>query len=123
MNEVVSMWRIAAEKGNASARLMYDQGQGSEKDYGEAVRLNQKAADQGLALGKGVKQNFGEAARWFCKAATQGDEAGKEIRASTVRISSKAIANSHRRPVFDFKYLRQLQCRGGGGGVTLYTPE
>ena len=63
---------------------MYDKGKGVKQDFGEAVRLFCKAADQGhasaqcnlglmYAQGKGVKQNFDEAVRLFRKLADQGN--------------------------------------------------
>ena len=60
-----------------------------KQDFGEAVRLYRKAADQGFANaqynlgtmyanGQGVKHDFGEAVRWFHKAAEQGHEQAKK---------------------------------------------
>jgi TPR repeat protein len=88
MNEVIRMWRLAADQGHANAQAnlgtMYAKGQGVKQDHVEAVSLYQKSADQGHAdaqfnlgcmymNGHGVKQDHGEAARWFRKSADQGD--------------------------------------------------
>ena len=62
---------------------MYRDGQGVEKDFKEAVKWYQKAAEQGLATaqynlgamyrqGQGVEQDFKEAVKWWHKAAYQG---------------------------------------------------
>jgi TPR repeat protein len=87
MNEVIDMWRSAADEGHASSQfnlgIMYAQGHGVKQDFGEAARLYRKAADQGHAMaqfnlglmyaqGYGVKQDFGEAVRLYRKAADQG---------------------------------------------------
>ena len=87
MNEVIGLWRSAAEQGHANAQFnlgtMYAQGKGVKQDFGEAVRLFRKAADQGdadaqfnlgnmYAQGKGVKQDLGEAVRLYRRAADQG---------------------------------------------------
>jgi TPR repeat protein len=71
----------AAQFGLAS---MYFNGWGVLKDYSEAMKWFQKAADQGDAEaqvnlggmyfnGQGVKQDYAEAVKWFQKAAEQGD--------------------------------------------------
>ena len=84
MDEVLIMWRIAADQENAGAQsnlgFMYDYGRGVKQDYGEAERWYRKAAEQGHAgaqcnlgvlfiEGRGVKQDFVEAMRWVLKAA------------------------------------------------------
>jgi TPR repeat protein len=80
--------KALAEKGDAIAQfnlgVMYDEGQGVEQDFKEAVKWYQKAADQGFATaqsnlgvmyfkGQGVEQDFKEAVKWGRKAADQGD--------------------------------------------------
>jgi hypothetical protein len=87
MNEVIGMWRSAADQGHVITQFYlgcaYEEGHGVKQDSVEAARLYRKAADQGLAdaqcnlgikyaQGDGVKQDFGEAARWCRKAADQG---------------------------------------------------
>ena len=93
MNEIIRMWRVAADQGHAGAQgflgIMYAKGDGVKQDYVEAVRWYRKSAEQGNAgaqcnlgvsfmNGDGVKQNFEEALLWFRKAAAQGDADGKE---------------------------------------------
>ncbi|MDR0485801.1 MAG: sel1 repeat family protein [Elusimicrobiota bacterium] len=85
-------YKQSAEKGYAEAQfrlaLMYTDGKGVKRDYGESVKWFRKAAEQGDAdaqhslgiayyAGRGVKQNYGEAMNWFRKAAEQGDENAK----------------------------------------------
>jgi TPR repeat protein len=80
-------FRRLAENGDARARLrlaiLYDKGEGGERDVGEAARWYGLAADGGLAVarfnlgslyehGDGVKQNLDEAVRLYRKAAEQG---------------------------------------------------
>ena len=89
----LSIWRPLAEQGNAAAQfnlgLMYEKGDGVEKDEQEAARWYYKAALQGhvgaqLNLGtlydegKGVAEDNRKAAQWYNQAATKG-----EIAAST----------------------------------------
>ena len=79
--------KALAEKGDAEAQcnlgLMYDEGQGVEKDFKEAVKWYQKAADQGDAKaqfklaemygqGQGGGRDVKEALKWLRKAAEQG---------------------------------------------------
>ena len=79
--------KAKAEAGDARAQynlgLMYDNGEGVEQDFKEAIKWYQKAADQGYAEwqcnlgvmyyeGKGVEQDFKEAIKWNQKAADQG---------------------------------------------------
>jgi len=62
---------------------MYENGQGVEQDFKEAVKWYQKAADQGFAngqhnlgvmygMGKGVEQNYVTAYAWASTAAAYG---------------------------------------------------
>ena len=62
---------------------MYKNGQGVSQDYGRAVELFRKAANQGNAIaqdnlgvmyqnGLGVLQDDGHAVQWFRRAANQG---------------------------------------------------
>ncbi len=77
-----------AEQGDASAQfrvgLMYYNGQGTPRDYKEAMMWFGKAAQQGHALaqynvgymydkGEGTPQNYGEAARFYRQAAERGN--------------------------------------------------
>jgi TPR repeat protein len=77
----------AAEQGDAAAQcnlgLMYDRGEGVQRDDAEAVKWYRKAAEQGYAkaqcnlgwmygCGLGVRQDYAEAVKWVRKAAEQG---------------------------------------------------
>ena len=79
--------KALAEKGDAIAQfnlgVMYDEGQGVEQSFKDAVKWYRKAADQGDAdaqsnlglmyyKGQGVEQDFKEAFKWWKKAADQG---------------------------------------------------
>ncbi len=79
--------RPLAEQGNSQAQvtlgIMYDYGQGIEKNPAEAMKWYIKAAEQGIPVvqhdvgvkyfqGTGVKQNYLEAARWWEQSANAG---------------------------------------------------
>jgi len=79
--------RDAAEQGDAKAQYTlgntYQDGDGVEKDFVEAMKWFRKAAEQGFAgaqnnlgnayqLGTGVPKDSVEAVKWFRKAAEQG---------------------------------------------------
>jgi len=68
---------------------MYDNGQGVEQDFKEAVKWYQKAADQGAATaqnnlgvmyanGRGVELNYVTAYAWWNIAATNGNQKVKK---------------------------------------------
>jgi TPR repeat protein len=76
-----------AEQGNSQAQvtlgIMYDYGQGVEKDPAEAMKWYVKAAEQGIPVvqhdvgvkyfqGSGVKQDYLEAAKWWEMSANAG---------------------------------------------------
>jgi len=84
--------REAAELGNPDAQtnlgLMYTNGQGIERDFGEALKWFHKAAEQGNAEAQnslgvafsnalGTAQDPTEAVRWLRKAAEQGHAAAQ----------------------------------------------
>lgn len=86
--EAVTMYRKAAERGNADAQVFlgaaYYNGQGVPQNPAEAVKWFRKAAKQGdeggeLGLGisyyhgQGVPLDYSEAAKWFRAAAEQGN--------------------------------------------------
>ena len=61
-----------------------------KKDYGEALKWYQKAADQGnsdaqfilgfmYSKGDGVKKDYGEALKWCQKAADQGHDGAQAV--------------------------------------------
>jgi TPR repeat protein len=61
---------------------MYEEGQGTSRDYGQAVWWYRKAAEQGheaaqiflarmYEYGRGVPQDYGQAVEWYRKAAEQ----------------------------------------------------
>jgi TPR repeat protein len=90
MNEVIDMWRNAADQGYADAQrnlgIMYAQGQGAKQDFAEAERWLRKAADQGEALAQhnlslifADKKDFPEALRWARKALEQGHPQAKTV--------------------------------------------
>lgn len=85
--EALVQYRKAAELGNAHAMrnlaILYENGQGTARDYGEAMLWFRKAADlgNGLAMnnigvlyrfGRGVEQDFAAALEWYHKAADRG---------------------------------------------------
>jgi TPR repeat protein len=76
-----------ALEGNSQAQitlgLMYDYGQGVEKDPSESIKWYRMAAEQGVPLvqhdigvkyfqGQGVEQNYAEAAKWWEMSANAG---------------------------------------------------
>jgi TPR repeat protein len=80
-------FRTVAEQGNAAAQfnvgLMYAQGWGVSRDYGEAAKWWRQAAEQGCADaqynlgvtygdGRGVPQDDAQAVKWYRRAAEQG---------------------------------------------------
>ena len=82
----------AAKEGDPQAQcylgVCYQNGQGIEQNYQEAVRWFRRAADQndpvaqcylGVCywMGQGVPQEFGEAAKWLREAAEQNDPAAQ----------------------------------------------
>lgn len=83
----INQYRKAAEQGSALAQnnigVMYQNGLGVPKDFGQAVALYRKAAEKGLAPaqsalgfmyenGLGVPKDLNEAVTWYRKAADQG---------------------------------------------------
>ena len=85
--EAAKWYHKSAEQGHARAQnnlgLLYECGEGVEKDYGEAAKWYRKSAEQGLALaqyhlgemlreGNGVDEDEEEAVEWYRKAAVQG---------------------------------------------------
>ena len=87
-NKSVMKDQIAADQGNVDAQLAlglrYENGDGVEKSFTEAMKWYQKAADQGnpdaqrnlafcYANGTGVKTDDRQAVTWFRKAADQGN--------------------------------------------------
>ena len=87
-DSTVKSTKRLAEQGDARAQynlgVMYDKGDGVEKDYREALKWYTKAAQQGDARaqnnlgvmydnGDGVVQDYREALKWYTKAAQQGN--------------------------------------------------
>ena len=79
----------------------YDNGEGLEQDFKEAVKRYQKAADQGdaeaqinLGLmyenGEGVEQDDKEAVKWYQKAADQGDALAQHILDSQSNLNAQS---------------------------------
>ena len=82
-------WRPLAKQGNADAQynlgVMYDEGEGTNENNKEAVRLYNLSAAQGNAnaqnklgeayeAGSGVIQDYTEAEKWYRLSAAQGNE-------------------------------------------------
>src|ERR1035437_428720 len=80
--------KAKAESGDANAQnslgICYGKGRGVVKDFAEALKWYQKAADQNYAAaqynigylyehGLGAKKDYVEAVKWYSKAAEQGD--------------------------------------------------
>jgi uncharacterized protein len=86
-------WRPLAQQGDVTGQfwlgIMYEEGDGVEKNAAEAIRWFQKAAAQGyvyamIVIGRlyrygapGVEKNAAEAIRWFQKAAAQDSPTAK----------------------------------------------
>ena len=79
----------------------YDNGEGLEQHFKEAVKWYQKAADQGdaeaqmnLGLmyenGEGVEQDDKEAVKWYQKAADQGDALAQHILDSQSNLNAQS---------------------------------
>ncbi len=90
-----------AEQGDIDAQcnlgLCYENGDGVEQSYEQAVKWYTKAAEQGHAgaqcmlgecyeTGDGVKQSYEEAVKWYTKVAEQGGEAAKLAQNALKRI-------------------------------------
>jgi TPR repeat protein len=84
--------KARAEKGEAAAQselaTLFTQGDGVKRDYKEAAKWYQLAADHGFAkaqvalgelyeAGQGVPRDDAEAAKWYRKAADQGHATGQ----------------------------------------------
>jgi TPR repeat protein len=105
--------RTKAEQGNAAAQsnlgVMYRQGNGVTRDYGEAVKWYRKAAEQGYATaqfnlggmydqGNGVTRDYVESYVWFSLAAAQGDDDAKRALNLTERVMTPdQIAEAQKR--------------------------
>ncbi len=87
-SEAVRLWRLAADKGDASAQInlamMYRDGRGVQQSDSETARLLRLAVDQGNAIaqnnlatmyrdGRGVQQSDSEAVRLWRLVADKGD--------------------------------------------------
>jgi len=109
MNEVIRMWRNAADQGHTDAQCnlgnMYHKGHGVKLDHVVAVRWYRKAAEQGYAgaqfnvgllykMGEGVTQNHTEAVRWYRKAAEQGD-ADAQFKLGTMYDNGEGVKQNH----------------------------
>ncbi len=85
--QALKILKPLAEEGNSQAQitlgLMYDYGQGVDKDPSESLKWYRLAAEQGVPLvqhdlgvkyfqGQGVEQNYAEAAKWWEMSANAG---------------------------------------------------
>jgi TPR repeat protein len=88
VEEAVSFWRRASDKGHADAQcklgLCYAEGEGVEQSWEQAVELYRRASEQGFAgaqnnlgwyyaSGKGVEQSWEQAVELFRRASDQGN--------------------------------------------------
>ena len=79
-SKAATWFRLSAKQGDSEAQyrlgMMYEQGDGVEKDLEKAVKLYRFAADQGHAMaqvnlgwmyinGHGVEEDLDEAAKWY----------------------------------------------------------
>jgi uncharacterized protein len=82
--ELIELARNGSADAQTALGRMYLAGDGTPKNYGEALNWLRRAAAQGsaqaqlglgymYARGEGVAQDYVEAVRWFLKAAAQGD--------------------------------------------------
>ena len=107
------LFKPLAEQGNAEAQanigLMYELGQGVNKDFVEAFKWYQSAATQGTAWaqtnlgfayanGRGTKKDDNEAAKWLRSAALQGSTRAQEVLGAMYN-QGRGIPNSHREAV------------------------
>ena len=106
------IFRQLADQGDANAQdtlgIMYSNGQGVPKDYGEGLKWYRKAADQGHAqaqyslgsiyyLGLGVTEDYVQAHMWFNLAAAQGDDmARKNSDIVAKRMTAEQIAQAQK---------------------------
>lgn len=103
-----NFYRVAAEAGNAMAQhnlsLMYEYGEGVDRDDAEALEWCIKAAEQGHAgsqnnlgvrfeTGQGVNANIVQAARWYSRASIRGDE---QARQNLLRVAPDMSADLER---------------------------
>src|SRR5271166_1226721 len=103
--EAMRLLRPLAERADARAQtdlgLMYDNGRGVPKYYGQAVAWYRKAAEQGYeaaqndlgvmyALGQGVPQDYVQAYMWFNLAGSHASDA--ETRGKAIKNCGEAAA-------------------------------
>jgi TPR repeat protein len=114
LSEKVATCLAGAEKGDANAEyclgLLYFEGSGVQRNYGEAISWYRKSADQGYALaeasmgyiylqGTGVAQDYVEAIRWFNKAADQGN-ANAEYNLGSIYRSGKGVTQDFQKALY-----------------------
>jgi TPR repeat protein len=93
VSKALELYRLSAEAGFAGAQLelgvMYENGEGVERDYAEAAKLYKLSATQGsdyaayylarlLADGKGVTKDENNAIAWYKEAARLGNKEAEE---------------------------------------------
>jgi TPR repeat protein len=115
--------QTAAKEGDPQAQcylgVCYQNGQGLEQNYQEAVQWFRRAADQndpvaqcylGVCywMGQGVPQEFGEAAKWLREAAEQNDPAA-QFNLGTLYETGQGVPQNYAEAV---KWYREAAERG-----------
>jgi hypothetical protein len=105
----LSRWHRLAEQGDAEAQfhlgVMYESGQGGQRNDAEAIKWYRKAAEQGDAVaqfnlgimhtnGVGVSQNDAEAARW-CRLAADHGLAGAQFNLGMMYAEGHGVAQDY----------------------------
>ncbi len=116
-------WRPLADKGDTIAQnnigIMYERGQGVERNDVEAAKWYQRAAAKGHAAaqnnlglgyfnGRGVKRNYGEALKWYRRSAEQGDPGGQNNLGTMIRAGLGV-------PIDSVKALMWFELAAAGG--------
>ena len=147
MEEAFSLFRHAADAGNASAQnwvgVCYGNGRGVAVNKTEAVRWYQKAAENGdtwgqynyalyLENGTGTAKNPAEAVKWYRKAAEQGHVWGQHNYAWCL-VNGEGIAKNEAEAVKWFRKAADAGnasaqnwlgvCYGDGRGVAVNKTE
>ena len=122
--KAVEWYRKAAELGSADAQdymgVMYDRGEGVERNYDEAVKWYRKAANQSHNLGeynmgrmyeegRGVAKDYKMARDWYQKAVNHGLDDAKEPLKRVIRLQNELDAENKRKR--DAERLAQLRNR------------
>ena len=104
--------------------VMYENGQGCETNYVEAIKWFRKAAEQGhargqvalgsmYAHGRGVGKDETEALKWYLKAAVQGDATG-QLAVGSIYSLGRGVATNQ---IEAIKWYRKAADQGDLTGV------